>query len=113
MFEGYESDERRRYPRKQVSHSTNIMSAETRNVLGECFLTNVSGSGIAIESDCSFSIGQKVLIKINILSDVIVLAGEIVRTDRGFFDPLYGIRISEQESVNLDVFRSYVSHQLN
>jgi Tfp pilus assembly protein PilZ len=113
MLGGTMVDERRRFPRKQVSHSTNILSVETQGVLGECFLTNVSESGFAIESDCRFSLGHKIFIKINMLNDVISLIGEVVRVDKGFFDPLYGVRISENESGNLDIFRSYINHQLN
>ncbi len=113
MTGGNMLSERRQFPRKQVSHSTSISSAQTQNILGECFLTNVSESGFAIESDCIFNIGQKIFIKINILSDVIVLTGEVVRTDKGFFDPLYGVKICETESVNLETFRSYIRHQLN
>ncbi len=113
MFAGTMPDDRRKFPRKQVSHSTNILSAETQSVLGECFLTNVSESGFAIESDCRFSVGNKVSIKINMLNDVISLVGEVVRVDKGFFEPLYGVKICDNESENLDIFRAYIQNQLN
>lgn len=113
MLGGIMPEDRRKFPRKQVSHSTNILSVETQDVLCEGFLTNVSESGFAIESDCRFSVGHKIFIKINMLNDVISLIGEVVRVDKGFFDPLYGVKICDNESENLDIFRAYIQNQLN
>lgn len=106
-------NERRKYQRKETSCSASIMMVETHSVLGEGFLTNVSENGFAIETECRFSIGKKILIKINLLNDTVFLSGEVVRTEEGFFDVLYGVQICEQESVNLEFFKTYIKYQLN
>ncbi|GEM_PF-1534635 len=105
--------ERRRYPRKEISYSANVMTVESQYVLGECFLTNVSENGFALETDCLLDIGDKIFIQINLLNDKVFLVGEVIRVDKGFFEPLYGIRICEDECVNLNFFRTYIKYQLN
>ncbi len=106
-------EERRKYPRKEISYSASVMTVETQYVLGECFLTNVSENGFAIETDCLLSVGEKIFIKINLLNDAVLLVGEIVRIDKGFFDILYGVKICDEESVNLEFFQTYIKYQLN
>jgi len=106
-------EERRKYPRKEISCSAKLMTVETRYVLGECFLTNVSENGFAIETDCLLSEGEKIFIKINLLNDAVFLVGKIIRIDKGFFDALYGVKICEEESVNLEFFQTYIKYHLN
>lgn len=106
-------EERRKYPRKEVSYSASLMTVETQYVLGEGFLTNVSENGFAIETECLLSMGERIFIKINLLNDTVFLVGEVIRTEKGFFDTLYGVRICEQESINLEFFKTYIQYQLN
>ena len=106
-------EERRKYPRKEISYPASVMTVETQCVLGEGFLTNVSENGFAIETECLLCIGERIFIKINLLNDTVFLVGEVVRTEKGFFDTLYGIKICEQESVNLEFFKTYIKYQLN
>lgn len=105
--------ERRKYPRKEVSYSASLMTVEKQYALGEGFLTNVSENGFAVETECLLSIGEKIFIKIDLLNDTVFLIGEIVRIEKGFFDTLYGVRICEEESVNLELLKTYIKYQLN
>lgn len=105
--------DRRKYPRKEISCSTSVMTAETQYVLGECFFINVCEDGFAIETESILSIGEKIFIKINVLNDTVFLTGEVIRIDKGFFEPLYGIKICEEECINLDLFKTYIKYQLN
>ncbi len=105
-------DEKRAFPRKAVSLSTNIFDVETNAVLGECILTDVSKNGFAIESEVVLSIGQKFGLKFTILNKDILLTGEVVRVDNGFFFILYGSRIVDDFCENLDFFRKYIDYSL-
>jgi hypothetical protein len=106
-------NERRKYQRKEASCHASVGAIDSQYVLGEGFLTNVSENGFAIETECLFPVGKKIFIKINLLNDTVFLVGEVVRTEEGFFDILYGVRICEHESVNLDFFKTYIKCHLN
>lgn len=105
-------DERRAFPRKAVSLSTNIFDTETKAVLGECILTDVSKNGFAIETEVVLSIGQKFDLKFTVLNKAISLTGEVVRVDNGFFFVLYGSRIVDEFCENLEFFRKYIDYSL-
>ncbi len=105
-------DEKRAFPRKAVSLSTNILDTETKSVLGECILTDVSKNGFAIESEVILSIGQKFDLQFTILNKTVLLTGEVVRVDNGFFFILYGSKIVDEYCKNLEFFRKYIDYSL-
>lgn len=105
--------EKRKYPRKKVSLSTNILENKTEQVLGECILTDVSKNGFAIESETNLNVGQQFGLELEILNRKILLTGKIVRTAEGVFYPLYGVKIVDDECKNLDFFRQYIDYSLN
>lgn len=102
-------DEKRANQRKLTSLYTNILTLESQDVIGECLMTDICEYGFAIETEQKFSINQKILLKFSLLDQVIFLAGEIVRLDKGFLYPLYGVKICEDASKNLNVFRKYIN----
>ncbi len=106
-------EERRAYPRKKVSLSTNILENKTEKILGDCILTDLSKNGFAIESETFFNIGQQFNLELTILNREILLNGKIVRSSDGLFYPLYGVKIIDNESKNLDFFRQYIDYSLN
>lgn len=106
-------DEKRAYPRKHVSLSTNILENKTKKVLGDCILTDISKNGFAIESETILHIGQQFDLELIILNRKILLNGKIVRSADGLFYPLYGVKIIDNECTNLDFFRWYIDYSLN
>lgn len=106
-------DEKRAYPRKHVSLSTNILENKTKKVLGDCILTDISKNGFAIESETILHIGQQFDLELTILNRKILLNGKIVRSADGLFYPLYGVKIIDNECTNLDFFRWYIDYSLN
>ncbi|MEA5000412.1 MAG: PilZ domain-containing protein [Endomicrobiaceae bacterium] len=105
-------DEKRSNQRKLTSLYTNILSVGSQDVIGECLMTDVCEYGFAIETEQKFSIKQKILLKISLLNEVVFLAGEIVRFDKGYLYPLYGVKICEEDSKNLNIFREYINYHL-
>lgn len=106
-------EERRTYPRKMVSFSTNILETKTKKVLGECILTDISKNGFAIETETNLPIGQNFCLNLEVLYKEVTLIGKIVRTSEGLFYPLYGLKIVDNECINLDFFRKYIDYSLN
>ena len=106
-------EERRVYPRKDVSLSTNILENKTDKVLGECILTDVSKNGFAIETETFLHVGQQFNLELTVLNQKISLSGRVVRTCEGFFYQLYGVKIIDNECKNLDFFRKYIDYSLN
>lgn len=106
-------EEKRAHPRKLVSLSTSILDTKTKQVLGECILTDISKNGFAIEAETDLPIGQKFCLDFEILYKEITLIGEIVRISDGLFYPLYGLKIIDNECSNLDFFRKYIDYALN
>ncbi len=105
--------ERRAYPRKHVSLSTNILENKTEKVLGDCILTDISKNGFAIESETNLNIGQQFDLELEILNRKILLNGKIIRNADGLFYTLYGVKIIDSECKNLDFFRQYIDYSLN
>lgn len=105
-------DEKRANQRKLTSLYTNILAVESQDVIGECLMTDVCEYGFAIETEQKFSINQKILLKISLLNEVVFLAGEIVRFDKGYLYPLYGVKICEEDCRNLNIFREYINYHL-
>ena len=106
-------DEKRTYPRKHVSLSTNILESKTEKVLGDCILTDISKNGFAIESEIILHIGQQFDLELEILNRKILLNGKIIRSSDGLFYPLYGVKIIDNECKNLDFFRQYIDYSLH
>ena len=105
--------ERRKYPRKKVSLSTNILETKTEKVLGECILTDISKNGFAVESETNFFVGQQFCLGLEILHREIILSGKIVRKADGVFYPMYGLKIVDDECKNLEFLRWYIDYSLN
>ena len=101
-------EEKRAYPRKQVSFETNILENKTKKVLGDCILTDISKNGFAIETETKLDIGQQIYLELELLNRPILLNGKIVRQAEGIFYPLYGLKIIDDDSTNLDFFRQYI-----
>lgn len=106
-------EEKRAYPRKKVSLSTNILENKTEKVLGDCILTDISKNGFAIESEISLYVGQQFNLELIILNRTIILNGKVIRSADGLFYPLYGVKIVDNECINLDFFRQYIDYSLN
>ncbi len=105
--------EKRKFPRQTVSLSTNILENKTENVLGSCILVDISKDGFAFESETKFSIGQQFSLELIILNRQIILSGKVIRVCDGFFYPLYGVQIVDNDCKNLDFFRKYIDYSLN
>lgn len=106
-------EEKRAYQRKETSLCTNIMDIQNHTVIGECLMTDVCDCGFAIESEEELLIGQKIVLKFTLLNKTVFLAGEIIRTAKGFFYPLYGAKICEYKCINFNIFREYIKYYLN
>jgi hypothetical protein len=101
-------EEKRAYPRKKVSLATNILESKTEKVLGDCILTDISKNGFAVESEINLHVGQQFDLELEVLNRKIILNGEVIRSADGLFYPLYGVKIIDNESKNLDFFRQYI-----
>jgi len=105
-------EEKRAYKRKPISLYTDILGPKNLEFMGECLVTDACESGFAIESESNLSAGQKILLKFPLLNNMVFLSGEIVRSDKGFFYPLYGVKILEYDCINFNVFKNYINNPL-
>lgn len=107
-------NEQRKFPRRTVSLSTNILEHKSKNILGQCLLTDISKNGFAFESETNFSMGQVFNLKFIVLHQHILLCGKIIRISNGFFHfhTLYGVQIIDKECKNLDFFKKYLDYYL-
>lgn len=105
--------EKRKYGRKSVSLTTNIIEAKTNSILGDCILTDVSQDGFVIETETKLVINQQFNLNLMIQNKKISLSGKVVRITEGFFYPLYGIKLIEKDCKNLDFFKKYIEYSLN
>lgn len=105
--------ERRKYPRMPLAVSLEIMTDDTKQMMGKGFITNLSEAGVAFETPKTLHAGEKLLFHFNLTQQISFdVNGEVIYSRDGILTKAYGAKFFNIDVETEDKFKNFFDIQL-
>jgi hypothetical protein len=105
--------ERRAYVRTPLAVSLEILSPGNEMSIGKGFVTNLSETGVALETAKHFASGEKLLLRFSLPKNFLFnLVAEVKYVKEGIFSRAYGVSFESADMDSSERLRNFVTQHV-